>query len=104
MVGQVLSGSGEGPAAGFGEHVETQTFFISWFAITCTKKISITECQTTMAGLLKALLQAGDLCHLYRRNATESLTHELIWYIMTTHKPPGLPPRIPSTVSAECSL
>ena len=34
----------------------------------------------------------GDMCHLYTRNALE--THELIWHIMT-HKPPGLPPRIP---------
>jgi len=59
MVGQVLPGSGEGPTTGFGEHVETQTLFISWIPITCTKKISITKCQTTMAGLLKAFLQAG---------------------------------------------
>jgi hypothetical protein len=58
MVGQVLPGSGKGAAAGFGEHVETQIFFISWITITCTKKICITECQTTTAGLLKVLIQA----------------------------------------------
>jgi hypothetical protein len=35
----------------------------------------------------------GDLmCHLYTRNVLE--THQLIWHIMT-HKPPGLPSRIP---------
>lgn len=52
MVRQVITGSGKGLAAGFGKHVETAG--LPW-----RTRRRVSECQATMAGLLKATIQAG---------------------------------------------
>lgn len=92
MVGQVLPGSGEGPAAGFGEHVKTLTFFISWITITCTKIVS-QSVRPQWLGFWKHFYRPFNMSLVnmecpWKPNPRTDLAHH-------DQQTPGLPPRTP---------